>query len=638
MHLLTLSAKSDGAMRELAQAYETYLKAHPEASLADVCFTANTGRTHFNHRLTIVTESRVQLLAQLKAFCAGRETAGLVRGQVSTQISPRIAFLFTGQGSQYADMGRHLFETHPRFRQTIKGCDEILRPYLAAPLIEVLYSEQGKHSRLNKTAYTQPAFFALEFVLVELWQSWGIQPAIVMGHSLGEYVAACVAGVFGLEEALKLVAEQSRLMQNLPQDGEMVAVFADEARVTTAIQPHAREISIAGVNGPERVVISGERDVVRAVTNTLKAEGVKAMKLKVSHVFHSPLVEPMLEAFERIACNVSYSSPRISMVSIVTGELVKEEVATSEYWCGHLQQPVRFAKSMETLHQLGYKVFIEIGPKPTLLGMGRRCLPADAEIHQLASLSQGRSDWRLLLQSLGELYVCGVAVDWSDFDRDYSRRRTVLPAYPWQRSRYWIDNTENERSIVGAVSEISPKSDQTSIVNLLNQGDIKQLTQQIEKTSYFSEEQRRLLPQLLEAVVEQHQRELTTASIGDWLYRLEWQPTPREAKVAQGSKPAHEPGRWLIFAVRQGMGQALSELLQERSQSCILVYAGEVCRIEETGTYSVNPSVLTAFERLFQDLLGNPELPPLKGVVHLWSLEAPAPEELTIHALKQVQL
>jgi len=374
-HLLTLSAKSENALKELAQRYADFLATHPETALADVCFTANTGRSHFDHRLAVVAESTAQLQGVLLAFAAGRETTGLVSGEVQSKKRQKIAFLFTGQGSQYVGMGHQLYETQPIFRQTIDRCNEILRPYLEQPLLSVLYPQPGTSSPLDETAYTQPALFALEYALFQLWKSWGIEPAVVMGHSVGEYVAACVAGVFSLEDGLKLIAERARLMQALPQDGEMVAVFASDAQVTAAIQPYAQEVSIAAINGPQSIVISGKREAVQEAIATLKAEKVKAKKLTVSHAFHSPLMEPMLTAFERAAADIAYSLPKIKLISNLTGELATNELANPEYWCRHVRQAVRFAAGMETLHQQGYEVFLEIGAQPTLLGMGRYCLP-----------------------------------------------------------------------------------------------------------------------------------------------------------------------------------------------------------------------------------------------------------------------
>ncbi|MBH8553202.1 SDR family NAD(P)-dependent oxidoreductase [Nostocaceae cyanobacterium CENA357] len=443
LHFLSLSAKTESALQSLVSRYESFLGGDAKVNLADICFSANTGRSHFDYRLAVVAESTVHLRQQLAAFAAGKTPA--LSGQLHNKKRPKIAFLFTGQGSQYIGMGRQLYETQPTFRQTLDRCDEILRPYLEQPLLSVLYPESGTSS-LNDTAYTQPALFALEYALFQLWKSWGIEPTVVMGHSLGEYVAACIAGVFSLEDGLKLVAARARLMQASPQDGAMVNVFASEVRVLAAIQPYANQVSIAAINGPESVVISGQHQAVAAAVSTLQSEGVNSVKLNVSHAFHSPLMEPVLAEFERIASEVSFSSPNIKLISNVTGTLVTTEIANAEYWLRHLRQSVRFAAGMETLEQQGCEIFLEVGPKPTLLGMGRKCIPEKIGVW-LPSLRPGQSDWQQLLQSLQELYLRGASINWSGFDQDYPRRRLVLPNYPFQRQRYWVETSHRQQTL-----------------------------------------------------------------------------------------------------------------------------------------------------------------------------------------------
>ncbi|MEQ9237392.1 MAG: thioester reductase domain-containing protein [Coleofasciculus sp. E2-BRE-01] len=631
-HLLSISAKSEKALRELAQRYADFLATHPEISLADVCFTANTGRSHFDYRLAVVTESTAQVQGVLEAFAAGRETAGLVSGQVQPKKRQKIAFLFTGQGSQYVGMGRQLYETQPIFRQALDRCDEILRSYLEQPLLSVLYPEPGTSSPLDETGYTQPALFALEYALFQLWQSWGIEPAVVMGHSVGEYVAACVAGVFSLEDGLKLIAERARLMQALPHDGEMVAVFASEAQVAAAIQPYAQDVSIAAINGPQNIVISGKCEAIKAAIATLKADEIKTKRLTVSHAFHSPLMEPMLTAFERVAKLISYSCPKIKLISNVTGELATTEVTNPEYWCRHVRQTVRFAAGMETLYQQGYEVFLEIGARPTLLGMGRYCLPEGVGVF-LPSLYPGREDWQQLLQSLAALYVRGVAVDWSAFDRDYSRRRRQLPTYPFQRQRYWANIPENGYQTAASLSQ---QKAQSPLVNLLLKGDTKQLAQHLETTGKLSDNELKLLPKLLELLVQPNQQQLTAASIKDWLYEIEWQSQPRQL-TSQEKNGFHTPGSWLIFADRGGVGQTLAKRLHKQGCTCILVYAGDAYQTREGRTWIINPSSPADFERLFQEAVETLNS-PLQRVIHLWSLQAQVASELTISSLKQAQV
>ncbi|MEM8804481.1 MAG: SDR family NAD(P)-dependent oxidoreductase [Cyanobacteria bacterium P01_G01_bin.38] len=298
-----------------------------------------------------------------------------------------------------------------------------------------MFSSEDTTAALNQTANTQPALFAVEYALAQLWLSWGIRPAVVMGHSVGEYVAACVAGVFSLEDGLKLIAERGRLMQTLPAGGGMVSVLADEATVNQAIADFS-EVAIAAINGPQSIVISGpQADLDKVVC---KLDPIKTKALAVSHAFHSAQMEPMLAEFRKAAEQVSYHPPQLNLISNVTGEAVGEEIATADYWCRHVRQPVQFYKGMQHLAQFNPDAYLEMGPKPFLLGMGRQCVAAESQLW-LPSLRPPQTHWQTLLSSLGQLHIAGAKVDWSAFDADYVRQQVVLPGYPFQRQRYWVD-------------------------------------------------------------------------------------------------------------------------------------------------------------------------------------------------------
>ncbi|WP_233153855.1 type I polyketide synthase [Scytonema sp. HK-05] len=631
-HLLTLSAKSEKALGEMTQRYADFLTNHPEVSLADVCYTANTGRSHFNHRLAVVAKSSVQLQEALNAFADSRDDR-LVNGQVSNKRQ-KIAFLFTGQGSQYVGMGRQLYENAPVFRAALDQCDEILRPYLGQSLLQVLYPKPEENSPLDQTAYTQPALFAIEYALVQLWKSWGIHPDAVMGHSVGEYVAATVAGVLSLEDGLKLIAHRSRLMQSLPADGEMVAVFADEKEIREVTKINNKTVAFAAFNGSGNTVISGSAQAVQAVCVELEAAGIKTKKLQTSHAFHSPLMEPILAQFAEVAATINYAPPQITIISNLTGSQLTFEEISPDYWCRHLRSGVQFAKSINTLHASGYEVFVEIGSKPTLLGMGRNCLSEQVGVW-LPSLRPGHEDWRVLLQSLGELYVRGADVDWSGFDQDYGRRRVMLPTYPFQRQRYWVNIRENEHSQAGNLFQ---EKTQSPIMKLLSQGDTQQVVQNLEKAGELSENELQLLPKLLQLLIKQDQQ-LLTASIKDWLYEVQWQQLPRDVETRHGSSVQkngiRKAGTWLIFADLEGVGQTLAKLLRSRGNTCILVYPGNSYNIKEGETWSINPYSPVDFEFLFQKVLGMER--PLQGIVHLWSLEAELAWDLTVSSLEQAQ-
>ncbi|MGD1805493.1 type I polyketide synthase [Dapis sp. BLCC M126] len=504
LHLLTLSAKTETALAELVGNYQNYLENNPELEIEDVCYTANTGRSHFNHRLTVIAADKTELSTKLGDRLAGKEVTGICSAYLrNTTTSPKVAFLFTGQGSQYLNMGRQLYETQPVFRRTLDQCNQILSSFLEKPLLDVLYcdSENGKeNSLLDETAYTQPALFSIEYALAQLWQSWGVKPDVVMGHSVGEYVAACIAGVFSLEDGLKLIATRGQLMQELPSGGEMVSVFASESLVSEAIAPYTSQVNIAAINGPESIVISGVGEAIQAICESFSEKGIKTKSLQVSHAFHSPLMEPMLVKFAVVAKEVTYAQPQIDLISNVTGKLATAEIATPEYWVNHIRQPVRFTQSMETLHQENYQLFLEIGPKPILLGMGRQCLPEDVG-SWLPSLRPPQTDWQQILNSLGQLYAQGVTVDWSEFDRDYSRSKVTLPSYPFQRQHYWQEVKEN-----GHKSQDETLS--TPIVKLLNQGETQQLVDEVELAGELTEQERQVLPKLLELLVKRQQNYL----------------------------------------------------------------------------------------------------------------------------------
>ncbi|NEP57569.1 MAG: acyltransferase domain-containing protein [Symploca sp. SIO2G7] len=461
LQILTLSAKTEKALKELVSRYQSHFKTYPELSLTDVCYTANTGRAQFNHRLAVIASEPQELTKKLRRYTAGEEVVGVFSGKLPNSGSAtKIAFLFTGQGSQYLNMGRQLYETQPTFRQTLDTCDQILRPYLEHPLLEVLYPQDTQNSSsslLDQTAYTQPALFALEYALLKLWESWGIKPNVVMGHSVGEYVAATVAGIFSLEDGLRLIAARGKLMQQLPSGGEMVSLLASESQVAKAIAEYHSQVAIAAVNGPESVVISGESEAIAKICRKLEAMEIKIKPLQVSHAFHSPLMTPMLAEFETVANQITYYQPRIPVISNVTAITADHSIATGKYWVDHVRQPVKFAQSMDTLHQLGCEIFLEIGPKPVLLGMGRESLMGTkGKKLWLPSLRPGKQDWVQMLQSLGQLYVQGAKVDWSGFDQDYAHQKVVLPTYPWQRRRCWITDLQNNKQEVSQISSIKP--------------------------------------------------------------------------------------------------------------------------------------------------------------------------------------
>jgi acyl transferase domain-containing protein/thioesterase domain-containing protein/acyl carrier protein len=448
LHVLKLSAKNEGALKDTADQLATYLAEHSDANVADLCWSWNTGRADFNHRAAIIAKDSGQLLQQLQSIASGdaASAAGAKRGVIRTLARPKVAFLFTGQGAQYVGMGRRLFESHSVFRDYIEACDRILRHHWAGKsLAEILYCQAADDpgALVHQTQYTQPALFALEYALAELWRSWGVVPDIVLGHSVGEYVAACATGVMSLEDGLSLIAERARLMQNVRRPGKMAVVFAGRDRVSQELADCDGSVVIALINGPDNTVISGDAATVDRLAAKFTEAGVQVKPLNVSHAFHSPLMDEMLDDFEQFARGLELHAPRVPLAANLTGQLMTDRPA-ARYWRDHLRNTVQFAECMARVAEVGPAAIIEIGPTASLLGMGKRCVPA-LDAVWLPSLRTGHDDWQVLASTVAEYYVRGGQIDWRGWDEPWSRRRMMLPTYPFQRARYWYNVDPSRR-------------------------------------------------------------------------------------------------------------------------------------------------------------------------------------------------
>jgi acyl transferase domain-containing protein len=569
--IFTLSARDDAALAAYIRSYVDFLAAHPELDLGDLSYTSHVGRSHFSHRLSVVADTAESLRRQLEQAGSNGVQQGLAE-----QSSPRTAFLFTGQGAQYSGMGRELYETEPVFRRTVDRCAALLAGQLESPLLEVL-GYTGEVQSIDRTENTQPALFVLEYTLAQLWRSWGVEPELLLGHSVGELAAACVAGVFSLEDGLTLVAARGRLMGALPQEGEMLSLLAPESRVREAIAPYADEVSIAAINGPASVVLSGRRAAVLAVGELLAAEGVKSQRLTVSHAFHSPLMEPMLEAFRQVAERVTYHKPVLRLVSNVTGQLAGDEIATPEYWVRHVREAVRFADGVATLREQGIEVLLEIGPRPVLLGMaegreqgGREQGGREQGSREqggreqgaertalLPSLRPGQSDWQQLLSSLGELYVRGAAIDWEGFDRGYSRRKVALPTYPFQRQSFWVEPA------APCSAAASQRYSREAMAQLLM------------KYASFTETEQETVAKVLAALEKAEKAEQLAAQVEELFYQVRWEAQPV-------SPASSEQGRWLVVGDAAEMGAVLTEqLTQQGEQAEVLSAAAAFSRLQD---------------------------------------------------------
>ncbi|MFI6349936.1 type I polyketide synthase [Streptomyces sp. NPDC050560] len=436
---LVLSARTGEALAAQARGVLGLLESDSAPDPGDVAVALATSRAELDHRAVVPAADRAHLLAGLRALADGGEDAtGTVRDRVA---GGRLAFLFTGQGAQRIGMGRELAAAFPVFADALDEACGHLDIQLELPLMDVLFAAEGSDGAalLDHTEYAQPALFAVEFALFRLVESWGVRPDVVAGHSIGEIAAACVAGVFSLADAAALVAARGRLMQALPSGGAMIALQATEEDVR-ALLDGVSDAAIAAVNGPRSVVVSGAEASVTAVMEAVKAEGGKTSRLKVSHAFHSPLMDPMLDEFRQIAEVLDYAEPQIPVVSNVTGRAVAPgEITSPEYWVTHVREAVRFANGIRTLADDGVTTFLEIGPDAVLTAMAADSLPDDTT-RTLALLRRGRPERTEALTALARLWTQGRDVEWAALHTGRPARHVDLPTYPFQRQRFWLES------------------------------------------------------------------------------------------------------------------------------------------------------------------------------------------------------
>ncbi|WP_309145817.1 type I polyketide synthase [Streptomyces malaysiensis] len=446
-----VSARTAAALRAQAGRLARFVDARPELSLTDTAHALATTRAQLDHRAVLLATDRQQLADALRALSNGTPTAATVTGRPS---EGKLAFLFTGQGSQWAGMGRELAERHPVFREAFTAaCDAVERHldgHLARPLRHVLFAESGtaEAALLDQTLYTQAGLFALETALFRLFGSWGVRPDLVAGHSVGEISAAHAAGILDLAEAGELVAARGRLMQALPEGGAMVAVQATEAEVAPLLDATTGEIAIAAVNGPDAIVLSGAQDTVLDVAARLADQGRKTKRLKVGHAFHSPLMAPMLDEFRAVIARLRPRPATIPVVSTLTGTPAKDgQFATPEYWADQVRHAVRFADAVTALRDQGARTFLEIGPGNSLTSLTLGALGTDHG-DCFATMSEDDSEETAVLTALAELHVRDADVDWPALlGTPATEIGTELPTYAFQHQRYWV---EPEISAAGA--------------------------------------------------------------------------------------------------------------------------------------------------------------------------------------------
>jgi phthiocerol/phenolphthiocerol synthesis type-I polyketide synthase E len=438
--LIVLSAKTETALDRLTERLGESLQRNPEASLQDIGFTLQVGRASFDHRRFFVWSDTAEALQDLQSGVRGRSA-------LVPETRPPLAFLFPGQGAQYAAMGADLYQALPIFREEMDRCLEILTR-LGVDLRPVLFPAAGEmaraHQQLEQTALTQPALFATEYALAKLWIALGIQPEAMLGHSVGEYVAACLSGVFSLEDALRLIAIRGRLIQQVAP-GAMLGVPLPESEVTSILSD---SLSIAAVNAPALCTVSGPTEEVEKLERHLDSRAVTTRRLHTSHAFHSSMMDGVLGLFREELARTTLRAPRIPFVSNVTGTwITAEEARDTEYWVSHVRRPVRFADGVATLLENPKRLLLEVGPGQSLGSLARQQSSGRgrAVVSSMRHPQEDTSDLKIFLHGVGSLWLNGVVPDWPTLHRSYRRRRVPLPTYPFERVRYWIEPEREAR-------------------------------------------------------------------------------------------------------------------------------------------------------------------------------------------------
>lgn len=556
--LLLLSARSSRALERATANLAHWLRQRPGLALPDVAYTLQVGRKAFPHRRLLLVDSD-QRETTLDAL-----EAGATQGHDAPADGQRpVVFMFSGQGAQYLNMGRELYEGEPAFREQIDRCAELLRPHLELDLRELVFGEAtgGAAERLGQTSVAQPALFALEYALAQLWMAWGIQPRALVGHSIGEYVAACLAGVFALEDALALVAARGRLIQRLPP-GAMLSVHLLERELAPLLD---LGLSLAAVNAPGLCVVAGPLNRVERAQALLEQRGVNHTRLHTSHAFHSTLVEPVVSTFVELVSRISLQAPRLPYLSNLTGTWISAELATDPAYYGrHLRQTVQFARCLEVLAQDPKRILLEVGPGKTLGTLATAHPGAGDEQMVLSSLPHARErqpDGKVMLHALGQLWLAGAEVDWQGFYAHERRRRVSLPTYPFERQRYWV---EPFRPAAAAAQEVS----------------------------------------------------VGRVDTGDWFYTPAWQPAPL-APTASGLG-AGQRLRWLVFSDDGPLAAQVPAELRERQQEVITVARSGAYERMSAQAFRLDPARRDDYLALFGELKVAGALPD--RVLYLWSL------------------
>jgi len=551
-HLMVLSANSSSALETTVSNLADYLE-RADLGSADVAYTSQVGRRPRSHRCAVVYHDMDDLVAALKAKDPRR-----LMVSSETQRDQSVAFMFSGQGSQYVNMALGLYQCEATFRASIDRCADTLAPHLGLDLRHLLYPPLARaeeaSAQLAQTGITQPALFAIEYSLVQLWMEWGIRPDAMIGHSIGEYVAACLAGVFSLDDGLALVAERGRLMQGLPR-GSMLAVPLPESELKPFLE---EELDLAATNEPTLCVVSGPTPSIERLQDRLSELGFSSHRLHTSHAFHSKMMEPILEAFAAKVGEVELRSPQIPYVSNLTGDWISPAEATNpEYWARHLRQPVRFAQGLRRLLSEEDRILLEVGPGRTLSTFARRHPDKQAGQLVVSSLrhpQEGRADPAFMLDSLARLWLGGALIDWTGFHAHERRYRVHIPGYPFERQRYWVESPESTESVVWKEPDIA-----------------------------------------------------------DWFYIPSW-----EYAISPGPDVAQSPSRCLVFEDDCGITRHVVDRLKRAGHDVVVVGRAEHYAQTGPSSYVIHPGRRDHYLTLLRDLREADWIP--QRILHLWSV------------------
>jgi acyl transferase domain-containing protein/acyl carrier protein len=568
--VLLLSAKTSSALENATKNLTEHLKRHPDLALADVAYTLQVGRKTFNHRRMIICSDSSDAITAL-------ETANSPRLATSVQETRHrhVAFMFPGQGTQYVNMARELYETETGFRIEVNHCAELLSPHLGLDLLSILYPSEEEtkwaQEQLQQTWLTQSALFVIEYALAKLWMSWGVIPSSMIGHSIGEYVAACLAGVFSLEDALRLIAARGHLMQQLPK-GAMVAVALSGQEIEPLLNKH---LSLASVNASTQCVVSGTLEAVESCIQQLTERGVPYHLLHTSHAFHSAMVEPILEGFAEQVRQVRLYPPKIPYVSNLTGTWISGVQATDvSYWVKHLRNTVFFGKGIRQLLEEQDVILLEVGPGTTLKTLARQNLWPELSpliLSTLHSMHEYQSDRPLLLNALGRLWLAGMRIDWQTYHIYERCYRVPLPTYPFESQRHVMRPSQDMRST--------------------------------DNSQDFYETRK--------------------AAIADWFYVPYWKQAFLPPAVAS-NRSRDQKSSWLVFSDNCGVGHQLGKQLVGKGHNVITVLPGEYFAHISDVVYTINPRKSEDYTVLLKQLSSRGIFSQV--IIHLWSVTTPDPE------------